>query len=82
MNIKELRELIDGWPDDGQVIFNMVSGCCGDYEDLEVCDIRFNQSEDLIKNYIIIDFAPLPGYKTCRQAAGTIEADKEYHKIK
>jgi hypothetical protein len=80
MNIKELRELIDGWPDEGQILFKMVSGCCGDYEDLELCDTRFYQNETLTNNYIIIDFTSLPGYKTCRQALGTIQADKDYHK--
>lgn len=80
MNIKELRELIDGWPDDGQILFKIVSGCCGDYEDLEQCDVTINQNETLTVNELTIHFAPLPGYRTCRQAAGTIQADKDYHK--
>lgn len=80
MNIKDLKQHLEGLPDEAVVIFRMVSGCCGDYEDLEVVNIEKEGSGLSSPHYITVDFASLPGYKTCRQASGTILADKEYHK--
>ena len=82
MNIKDLRELIQDWPDDGEILFEMVSGCCGDYQALEECDATIYQNSDLTVNVLTIHFCSLPGYKTCRQVAGTLKADEQYHKLK
>lgn len=82
MKIKELRELIATMQDDDAVSFEMLSGCCGDYEDLDLVDAWVNDSS--YKNrrevYLRIEFAPLPGYRSCIQTGGTKRAHDEYWK--
>ena len=77
MKIKELRDMIANLKDDATISFLMDSGCCGDDESMDAYD--FETYEDLA---LIIRLSSLPGYKSCIQADGTLEADEKYWKNK
>ena len=86
ITIKELKEAIAHLPDDAHLSFSMASGCCGDYESLELSEgFEFEsylaQKSNEVSTFIFY-FNSLPGYKSCRQAGGTLQADKEYWKDK
>lgn len=72
----ELIELLKKCDSDEEVTFEMSSGCCGDYEYMDVTDTRINEYGN--SKSISITFAPLPGYKSCIQAGGTIQNDRKY----
>lgn len=69
MNIKEIKEAIKYLPDDTNISFQMSSGCCGDYEELDVYDIESGSAKE--GSYLIFRFEALPGYETCRKAGAT-----------
>ena len=78
--------MISNMKDEDRLVFQMISGCCGDYEELEF------DEETAISDYYppeprynatgckVIQFIPLPGYHSCLQAGGTKERHKEYAK--
>lgn len=85
MKVKELEELLAKCRPESEVYFSMASGCCGDFEEMEVTysdtmDLSFGGNKGEIAPRI--EFKPLPGYKSCRQAGNTVESDKEYWKDK
>lgn len=79
-----------------EIRFEMTSGCCGDWESLELVKYSDDQycveaeeyyegryGEGKPNTYLRVTFQSLPGYHSCRQAGGTLQADKEYwEKIK
>ena len=73
MKVKELKELIEGMDDNGEVIVNMTDGCCGDLFMMEVIDL-----DQFSAKYAVIYLAAAPGYRSCIQASNTKKADKEY----
>ena len=73
MKIKELKELIEGMDDDGEVWINMQDGCCGDTMEMKVIDL-----DQYSPKFASILLAAVPGYKSCIQAGGTKESDKKY----
>ena len=77
MKIKELLEELEGLDPELDVFVQMSAGCCGDNEDLEIYDV-----EGFDKCGLFIRCAALPGYRSCIQYGGTLEADKKYWKIK
>lgn len=86
LTVKELKEAIATLPDDAYVSFHMASGCCGDYEYLEPSkgfeyEAYIAQRDKEVSTFIFY-FDSLPGYKSCRQAGGTIQSDLDYWKDK
>jgi len=73
MKVKELKELIEGMDDDGEVYINMQYGCCSDTLEMKVIDSDQYSSKEA---WILV--AAVPGYKSCIQAGRTKEADKKY----
>jgi hypothetical protein len=79
MKAKELLELLQKCDPEEDVSFQMISGCCGEHEYMEVVDAEvFDMRDDKYPKWLIIEFAPLPGYRSCIQAGGTIRAHAEY----
>lgn len=79
LTIGDLRKLIEGQPDDAEVVLEMTDGCCGDTLDLDYEESRTSLEDyDKKPGYIVLRTAPLPGYRSCIQSGGTKEADKEY----
>ena len=84
MKVKELKALLKEYkckPDD-DVVFRMKSGCCDDWEDLELFKgfeheyYKPYRKEDV--GVLQFEFYNLPGYRSCRQAGDTKRADKEW----
>lgn len=80
MTVKELKQAIVNLKDDATISFQMASGCCGDYEHLDT--IEGFEFETYSDTALVIYFGSLPGYKSCRQAGGTIQSDIDYWKDK
>ncbi len=84
MKIKELRQMLNELPatmDDQDVQFNMRSGCCGDYEELNILDFdAFAPDKFYDKGMVRFFFDAVPGYQSCIQAGGTKRAHEEYWK--
>jgi hypothetical protein len=89
LTLKELREFMEqipkDTPGDEPIIFRMKSGCCGDFEDMDLIDIENlilnpypQQSKTKYLGSIVFMFDSLPGYKSCIQAGNTVRQDKEY----
>jgi hypothetical protein len=81
MKVKELRELIADMKEDEEVHFQMSSGCCGDYEEMDVVDsevLPFDPYKPEEGSFGRILLGPLPGYTSCRQAGATKRAHQEY----
>lgn len=77
MKVKELRELIENLSDDSDVCFRMNSGCCGDFEYMEVNSTFSSPKEDK-RAVVNIDFDSLPGYMSCIQVSKTVADNKKY----
>lgn len=75
MTKTELIELMKDMPDDASVVFQVVSGCCGDREDMTVID-----TDTTYPKMLVITFDSLPGYRSCIQVGGTKKADDEWMK--
>jgi hypothetical protein len=82
MKVSELKQAISELADDTDVYFRIASGCCGDYEDLELIELEVNKKTGdgsiLDQEYCILHFNSLPGYKSCIQAGQTKKADEKY----
>ena len=85
MKVRELLELLQGCSPDEEVSFQMRSGCCGDYEYMEVESFDTSDYQSTAEKKAGISritaqvfFHSLPGYHSCRQVGSTIPADKEY----
>lgn len=85
MKTKELIEMLKECDPEEEVSFQMKSGCCGDYEYMEVESFYSSdyashaETQAGIKCVIAqIYFYSLPGYHSCRQVGATFTADKEY----
>lgn len=78
MKIKELKEMIANMPDDADLSFQMQSGCCGEFEEMEISYTDIYEPHRDWQGSLLFRFHALPGYKSCIQAGGTIRADKEY----
>lgn len=78
MKVKELKDQLNQLSDEDDVNFLMDSGCCGDYEEMEVYDL------DLFREFklLLVRFKALPGYRSCIQSGSTLKQDKEYWKDK
>lgn len=79
MKAKELKELVNQLSDEDDILFNIDSGCCGDYEELEVHDLDLFKS---FERFLIVRFKSLPGYRSCLQVGCTKRQDEEYWKDK
>ena len=80
MKVKELKNLISDLSDESDVCFQMDSGCCGDYESMEITDTEvmgLTGKED-VDDILIVRFKALPGYRYCIQVGQTKRADKKY----
>lgn len=73
LKVGELKAQLAGLGDDEEVSILMNSGCCGETETMEILTVSGYCLEGL---YIYCN--PLPGYRSCIQAGGTIRQDKEY----
>jgi|WetSurMetagenome_2_1015567.scaffolds.fasta_scaffold188547_3 hypothetical protein len=71
MKIKDLLKEIEenNLPPDADISFEMYSGCCGDVEYLETCDI-VSYNDESFKS-LQIRFRSLPGYTSCIKAGAT-----------
>lgn len=91
MKTKEFMAELAKCDPDEDIRFDMLSGCCGDWEPLDLAKYVENdysvEAEEYYKGkygegtpsiYLRVTFNPLPGYKSCKQAAQTRDADKEY----
>lgn len=77
--IKDLKKEIENLPDDMEIVFKMQSGCCDDYEYMELSSSDYDDIEYFKPPYFFtFAFKPLAGYKSCIQAGKTLKADKEY----
>jgi hypothetical protein len=68
----------------------MQSGCCGDVEYMDIVKYGDGQlcagAEDMSnpykkekkRYYMRVTFHAVPGFRSCIQAGGTVQADKEY----
>lgn len=84
MKALELINLLNRINPDSEVLFTMISGCCGDFVEMEVSDyeVKSYNDKNTTNSFVNIEFLPLPGYKSCRQSAGTVNSDNEYWKDK
>jgi hypothetical protein len=86
MKAKHLIEALKALEPDDEVMFQMQSGCCGDVDTLEPVYeepelfVYSTRRDQKIERFVLIDFKPLPGYFTCRQAGSTIRGHEEYMK--
>jgi hypothetical protein len=70
--------MIANMPDDATLSFEMLSGCCGDTEFMDLIDVDVMEPAKDWSGALRFQFAQLPGYRSCIQAGGTIRSDKEY----
>lgn len=80
MKVKELKAELAKLPDDAEVIVNMFSGCCGDFEPLEVSDVGSYEPRKDYDGALSVWVNPPPGYRSCRQAAQTKKDHEDYWK--
>jgi hypothetical protein len=79
MTLGEFRNLTASLPDDTDVWFSMLSGCCGDFEEMVLSEIDVEQPSQTFKTgFVRVEFQPLPGYRSCMQAGATLTRDKEW----
>ena len=74
MKKRDMIELLKDLPDDADIAFAMIDGCCGERLELEV-------EENMLEAYggfAFITFSALPGYRSCLQSGTTKRLDEEY----
>lgn len=77
--VGELRKLLEGQPDDAEVLLTMDDGCCGDFMDLTFSDASSSmEGYDKKPGYIAIRARAVPGYSSCIQSGGTKRAAELY----
>ena len=84
LTVKEIKDMIEEMQDNDIISFQMISGCCYDYEDLDNPDISdYYPPSKRELGCKVITFDSLPGYKSCIQVGQTKDADKKrWEKVK
>jgi hypothetical protein len=79
LTVGDLRKLIEGQPDEAEVLLQMQDGCCGETLDLECADTRSSfQSVSPCAGYVVVEVNAVPGYRSCIQSGGTKMNDERY----
>lgn len=76
LTASDLIKILQTFDPESPVVFSMLCDGCGDKEGMSVEEVRYV----LDSNIAYVKFKPLPGYKSCRQAAYTREQDVKYWK--
>lgn len=79
LTVGDLKKLIEGQPDDAEVLLQAPDGCCGDTFDLDYSDSRSSLEDyDKKPGYVVITVGQIPGFRSCIQAGGSKRADELY----